>query len=201
MGARTRICKVVASTPPVGATLMMTNQTTSYRTGDDSTGNKRGRLLDWDTLNVKNPFGNTLRRTDRLGGTTYADGIMIDWSTFDGTTVLGWRITSNGVNIDWNGAVDGALATSIGTYTTGWGLPNREEMYSLARNTKNLNYPPFNNSNNFKFWTSSTYEDATTYAISLPNRWIEVAGVLKTTSANMRYYPCRVFTVTGTTLT
>jgi hypothetical protein len=76
---------------PVGATLMKTGQTTSYRTGDDGD-LEEGRATDFFTLATNNPFGNTNRFTDELGGSTYTNNIVIDWSTYDniGGTVLGY---------------------------------------------------------------------------------------------------------------
>ena len=78
-----------AAVAPVGATLMKTGQTTSYRTGDDGD-IEAGRATSFSVLSANNPFGNTNRFTDELGGTTYANNIVIDWSTYNGTTVLGW---------------------------------------------------------------------------------------------------------------
>jgi hypothetical protein len=69
------------------AKLMKTGQTTSYRTGDD--GNiQAGRATSFSVLAENNPFGNTNRFTDELGGQTYTNNIMIDWSTFDGKEYL-----------------------------------------------------------------------------------------------------------------
>jgi hypothetical protein len=74
------------------AKLMKTGQTTSYRTGDDGD-LEVGRNVDFFTLAENNPFGTTDRFTDELGGSTYTNNIVIDWSTYDGSTVLGWRRT------------------------------------------------------------------------------------------------------------
>ena len=187
---------------PVGATLMKTGQTTSYRTGDDGD-LQEGRDVDFFTLPSNNPFGNTLRFTDTLGGTTYTDGIRLDWSTFDGATVLGWRITDNGVNITWADANTNAQLLTVGTFTSGWRLPNRFELDSIRYSGSNVyfNYAPLNQSNNLRWWTGTSWNAATTYAICLPNRPVETSANLKTSRGNMRYYPCRTFTVTGTTLT
>jgi hypothetical protein len=115
---------------PVGATLMKTGQTTSYRTGDDGD-LQIGRATDFFTLASNNPFGKLDRFTDELGGQTYTNDIVIDWSTYDGSTVLGYYRISNGVNINWNDAIDNSLLVSIGTFTTGWRLPNIKELYNL----------------------------------------------------------------------
>ena len=183
------------------AQLMKTGQTTSYRTGDDGD-LEAGRNTSFTVLAENNPFGNTNRFTDELGGQTYTNNIVIDWSTYDGSTVLGWRRTTNGVNITWNNAIDGALALSIGTFTTGWRLPNRNEIQSIINLSLiiPLNYAPFNLNNSNDFWTSSTFLSATLQAYKLTNANGIVDTQTKTASTNLRYIPCRTFTVTGTTL-
>jgi hypothetical protein len=188
---------------PVGATLMRTGQTTSYRTGDDADTRAEGRAVDFFTLASNNPFGNTDRFTDELGGSTYANDIVIDWSTFDGTTVLGWRRTDNGVNITWNNAIDGALAVSIGSFTTGWRLPNWLELNSLAdHETSALRHGPFSGLSLNFFWSATTHRlQSTSNALTLRSNTLLPGSTSKTTSTGMRYIPCRTFTVTGTTLT
>ena len=190
-----------AATNRSTAKLMKTGQTTSYRTGDDGD-LEAGRNVDFFTLAENNPFGNTNRFTDELGTQTYTNNIVIDWSTFDGSTVLGWRRTDNGVNINWNNAIDGSLLVSIGTFTTGWRLPNLMEFFSLM-NTQvaNFNYVPFSGQGleSLNIWTSTTnIPFGTTTAFNVSS----VAQRYSTTSKTslMRYIPCRTFTVTGTTL-
>jgi hypothetical protein len=194
--------EVPSGAAPVGAKLMKTGQTTSYRTGDDGD-LEEGRATDFFTLASNNPFGNTDRFTDELGGQTYTDDIVIDWSTYDGSTVLGWRRTTNGVNINWNSAIDGALLVSIGIFTTGWRLPNRNEINSLMimDSLRGLNYAPFNNNSNDNYWSSTTAHPTTSNAYSIPNSTKIVSGTGKTQLTGYRYIPCRTFTVTGTTLT
>jgi hypothetical protein len=193
--------EVPAASAPVGATLMKTGQTTSYRTGDDGD-IEAGRATDFFTLASNNPFGNTNRFTDELGGQTYTNNIVIDWSTYDGATVLGWRNTDNGGNITWDNAIDGALLVSIGTFTTGWRLPNWTELNSLGNHeASGLRYVPFNALTNNNFWTSTTAKlVGTTNVFTLRSNTLLPAHTGKTTSTGMRYIPCRTFTVTGTTL-
>jgi len=186
------------------AKLMKTNQTTSYRTGDDGD-IEAGRATDFFTLAENNPFGNTNRFTDELGGQTYTNDIVIDWSTYNGSTVLGWRRTSNGIDINWNNAIDGALAVSIGSFTTGWRLPNIQELFSLANWAVDniLNYSPINlGTSTFAYWSGTTRVGSTGSAHRMFNAQTNViASATKITTASTRYIPCRVFTVTGTTLT
>lgn len=188
------------------AKLMKTGQTTSYRTGDDGD-IEAGRATDFTTLAENNPFGNTNRFTDELGGTTYTNNIVIDWSTYDGATVLGWRRTNNGVDITWDNAIDGALAVSIGSFTTGWRLPNIQELFSLANFVgQPFNYSPINNfggASAYNYWSSTTFAGVTTRAFVLTNvitGTTFISANTKTATSLNRYIPCRVFTVTGTTL-
>lgn len=182
---------------PVGAKLLKTGQTTSYRTGDDGD-LQAGRDVSFFTLNYTNPFGNTNRFTDELGGSVYTNNIVIDWSTYDGSTVLGYYRTL-GVAVTWNNAVDNALALSVGTFTTGWRQANSNEANNIVNRSlgaATMNYAPINNPNNI--WTSTSYAPASSLA------WfITGAGVLNATvkTSNHRYLPVRTFTVTGTTLT
>ncbi len=186
-----------AATNRSTAKLMKTGQTTSYRTGDDGD-LEAGRNTSFTVLAENNPFGNTNRFTDELGGSTYTNNIVIDWSTYDGSTVLGWRRTVS-TTLTWNNAIDNALAVSISPYTTGWRLPNYIEMISISNFgiTSFLNYSPFNLSGS-NVWTSTTVVNSTTEAwmFSLPATNIQKFG--KVNSATV--LPCRTFTVTGTTL-
>lgn len=186
--------------PPasVGATLMKTGQTTSYRTGDDGD-IEAGRATSFSVLASNNPFGNTNRFTDELGGQTYTKNIVIDWSTYNGTNVLGYYRTVSGADVAWNTAIDSALALSIVGFTSGWRLPNKREMenifnYSLSFG---ISYAPFNFPNN-AIWTSTTYTASTTLAYVHAGSWINLNGK---TGLNARWISCRTFTVSGTTLT
>ena len=190
----------------VGATLMKTGQTTSYRTGDDGD-IEAGRAIDFFTLSTTNPFGTNARFTDELGGQTYTNDIVIDWSTYDTVagTVLGYYRVTNPSNVNWNTAIDQCLALSIGTFTTGWRLPNRGEIFNIALHegaTLNypLNYSPLNINIATLYWTSTTLPSNSGGAFTLTNN----ASATFSSGAkisNGRYFACRTFTVTGTTLT
>jgi hypothetical protein len=185
------------SDPPVGATLMKTGQTTSYRTGDDGD-LEAGRATNFTTLASNNPFGNTNRFTSELGTQTYTKNIVIDWSTYDGATVLGYYRVVNASDVTWNTAIDSAAALSIVGYTSGWRLPNKREMENICNYqlTLLLNYSPMNLSG-FTIWISTTYLASTTLAYTLANSWINLSTK---TGLSGRWMACRTFTVTGTTL-
>jgi hypothetical protein len=195
----TRIDIKPASDPPVGATLMKTGQTTSYRTGDDGD-LEAGRTTNFTTLASNNPFGNTNRFTDELGTQTYTNNIVIDWSTYNGSIVLGWYRIDNGTNVAWNTAVDGALVLSVGSFTSGWRLPNIMEFCSILNwgLTSHLNYAPFN-------MGGKAFQTSTTMGFTTTNNWnigpTGTPGLSVKTSAGGRFVGVRTFTVTGTTLT
>ena len=193
-----------APTPaPVGATLMKTGQTTSFRTGDDGD-LEAGRATSFTTLASNNPFGNTNRFTDELGGTTYTNNIVIDWSTYDGATVLGISRVAIATGQTWNTAIDNSLSYSVGSFTSGWRLANVREIFNLLNfeNTAGnlLNYSPLNLSSTSRlYWSSTTIIGATTLAYALNNLGLTTQQA-KTSTTFFTYFPVRTFTVTGTTL-
>jgi hypothetical protein len=188
----------------VGATLLKSGQTTSYRTGDDGD-LEAGRATSFSVLSANNPFGNTNRFTDELGGSTYTNNIVIDWSTYDGTTVLGISRVAIATGQTWNQAVDNSLSYSVGSFTSGWRLPNMKEIFNLvnyANTPENfLNYSPLNlNSSGRVYWSSNSNVGSSTSAYFFSN--VGMTGqTAKTTSVAFTYFPVRTFTVTGTTLT
>jgi len=186
----------------VGATLMKTGQTTSYRTGDDGD-TEAGRATDFTTLASNNPFGNTNRFTDELGGTTYTKNIVIDWSTYNGTNVLGYYRITPVLDVTWNSAIDLALAFFVVGFTSGWRLPNKKELENIWNGsvTHGYNYSPFNLGTSLAFWTSTTLIASSGFAYQLQlSNFRQMDYAQKTSSANMRYLSVRNFTVTGTTL-
>jgi hypothetical protein len=206
------LAKSGGSTPtpaPVGATLMKTGQTTSYRTGDDGD-LEAGRATSFTVLASNNPFGNTNRFTDELGGQTYTNNIVIDWSIYNGATVLGWdrRVNGGGADTgrDWNQCIDQALAHSVGTFTTGWRLGNDHEFFSIVNRVTAglgasvLSYAPFNMPAAYSFHTSTTVYSISTQNFSLQTSVGTIVNIAKTTNT-CRWLACRTFTVTGTTLT
>jgi hypothetical protein len=184
-----------------GRELMKTGQTTSFRTGDDGD-IEAGRAVDFFILDYNNPFGNTNRFTDELGGQTYANNIVIDWSTYNGSTVLGIHRVVTSL-VDWDTAIDNCLTLVVSVYSSGWRLINRNEVNNLVNmsTSRALNYFPFiygASDNNF-YWTSSTYSFNNTFAFRLQQQsGGGLAQSLKTGTS--RYIPVRTFTVTGTTL-
>jgi hypothetical protein len=193
--------KATATPPPVGATLLKTGQTTSYRTGDDGD-IEAGRATSFTVLDSNNPFGNTNRFTDELGGQTYTKNIVIDWSTYNGTNVLGYKRTATNINSGgWNNAIDTCLAISIAPFTTGWRLANLNEWTNIMNKelANPVGYAPMSS---FIFantaHTSSTYKPVpSVYSWGIgSNGYITAKDKTETSSC----LAVRTFTVTGTTL-
>jgi len=184
----------------VGATLMKTNQTVSYATGDDGD-LEQGRATDFFTLDAVNPFSNLFRFTDELGTQTFANGIVIDWSTFDGINVLGWNRNIINADIDWATAISQAQTDSVGTFTSGWRVPNVTELHSIVNyGGVGIQYAPFNYlPSNILISSTSWKLDPSNYYY-LYNWTNSIAVTDKVSSGTRRYISCRVFTVTGTTL-
>ena len=178
------------------AKLMKTGQTTSYRTGDDGDF-EAGRDVDFFTLAENNPFGNTDRFTDELGTQTYTNNIVIDWSTYDGATVLGYRRTTT-FSVSWNAAIDAALIVSIAPFTSGWRLPNIHEYINICNYESSLNFthPPFNIAL-FSLLSSTTVGGSTANCLRT-----DFGGTIVSFPklSSSQWIPCRTFTVTGTTL-
>lgn len=185
----------------VGATLMKTGQTTSYRTGDDGD-LEAGRATSFTVLASNNPFGNTNRFTDELGGTTYTKNIVIDWSTYDGTNVLGYKRTETNVTSGgWNNAIDTCLAISITGFTTGWRLANFNEFNNILNlgYSNPLGYTPFSSF----AWTYGSHTSSTYIGAPSVYSWgVNSAGEkrIKDKTENSSCLATRVFTVSGTTL-
>jgi len=188
------------SVPISGAKLLKTGQTTIYATGDDGD-IQAGRDVDFFTLAVNNPFGNTNRFTDELGGSTYTNNIVIDWSTYDGVEVLGYyRIISAG-NINWSTAISSALALNIGGFV-GWRNVNVYEIMNIMNyevSTHRLNYAPFNTITTFhSIWTSTSTTNGANALYATTSSGI--IGALVKGAAGAKFFAVRTFTVTGTTI-
>lgn len=186
----------ISTVSACGAKLQKTGQTTVYRTGDDAS-ISAGRETSFLVLGFNNPFGNTTRFTDELGSQVYTNNWVIDWSTYDGTTVLGYFRTPQAAAI-WNTAIDNSLGT-FGTFS-GCRLTNRRELENLINISlsSTMNYSPINITVNL--WTSST----TVFATGSCWQFNHSGGGLidfANKGVTRQYIPCRTFTVTGTTLT
>jgi hypothetical protein len=189
----------------LGAMPLQSGQTTSYATNDDGD-LQRGRLVDFNTLPYNNGFGNTNRFTDELGGQTFTNNIIIDWSTWDGgTDVLGYILS---INSDSNsGTTDWTTWISGQPYTTGgfgnWYVVNVAELNTLLNWSFNtgLDGYPFNNptSGDGNFWTSTTWSSNTGHAFYKNRNSWEIRQITKGNTNNTMWV--RTFSWNGASLT
>jgi hypothetical protein len=166
-----------------------TGQVTSFRTGDDGD-LEMGIGASFSTLSDNNIFGNNQRFTSELGNQTYTNKFVLDHSTG-----LMWYIALTTAT-QWNGAIDGALASTQGTFTD-WFLPNINQLVSICNfstvTNSLLNYSPFNiaiTSASDRIWTSTTLPNTTASAYTLQSN-STFAGSGKSTSQS--YIICRKF--------
>ena len=184
---------------PVGAKPLKTNQTTSFRTGDDGD-TQRGRATDFYTLPSNNPFGNTNRFTALDGTQTYTDSIILDWNTYDGVSVLGYCTADIAVGERWNNQTDNSNAATHGGYTD-WTMPNAFELINIANfSTGNnamvsFNYSPFNIPDGVNIWSSTTAERSDGLTISAFARGTANSLILVNKTTNgVRRIDVRYFT-------
>ena len=191
--------EIVVSLPPKGLMPLQTGQTTSYATNDDGD-LQRGRLTDFYTLPYNNPFGGNDRFTDEQGKQTFANKIVIDWSSWDGgTDVLGYifslysSLITTQIWEDWmtNAPYD---AKGFGDFY----VANYQEASSMFNLEYAFNYSPLNIYAGF--WTSSSNKiQPSTTAISYYQQTFEGLVRQDKTDAK-RALLVRTFTVNGTTL-
>jgi hypothetical protein len=177
---------------------LKTGQTVVYATNDDAS-LLFGREVDWLTLSSVNAFNNVNRFTDVLGGSSYSNGVGLDWAYADHVNklVIGWQIGSNGADINWTDAIVYCEGLTLGTFND-WHLPNDELLNTIkyTQGNRALNYPPFNDSSNVRFWSSTTPSGITTAnAMILPNQFTGVLpATSKTTSSAHRAKAYRIYT-------
>lgn len=193
----TRIDIKAASKPIIGLTLMKTGQTVSTNAGDDGT-TQRGRLTNFTTLASNNPFGNTNRFTSKVGTQVYTDSVVIDWSTYNGSTVLAYYHGDTNTR-PWATQCTQHL-TSTFNGLTGWNLVNFVEMvnimnFSLMANYQ-LNYAPFSTTRRY-FWVST--QVAGTGGVTTDLAGVNPFSSGSKTSALWGIWT-RICTVTGTTI-
>jgi hypothetical protein len=201
--------KIVVDTSAGGVTLgampLQSGQTTSYATNDDGD-LQRGRLVDFNTLPYNNGFGNTNRFTDELGGQTFTNNIVIDWSTWDGgTDVLGYILSinsdSNNSTQTWTTWISGQPYTTDGFGD--WYVVNVAELNTLLNWSygSGLDGYPFNNptSGGGNFWTSTTWSSNTGHAFYKNRNSWEIRQITKGNNNNAMWV--RTFTWNGASLT
>jgi hypothetical protein len=182
---------------------LKTGQTTSYATNDDGD-LQRGRLTDFNTIPYLNPYGGSFRFTDELGGQTFTNNIVIDWSTWDGGSSVNGYCFNDYSNETGTQSWDDWMLNSPYTCSTfaDWYLVNFQEMASLLNmnETYGMDGYPFNiavGSQN-RMYTSTTYSVNTNQVLVKQHNINYISNANKTTS--YRAMLVRTFTISGTTL-
>ena len=170
MSTQTKYIKATSSGSTILNTsnLFKTGADTSYLTGDDGD-LQRGRGVNFFTLDFNNGFDNTNRFTDNLGTQIFANGIVIDWST--------WNVGGGTVRAYYNILNTPAFLTNqlnnqpySRSSFAGWYVCNYKELiniFNLGIFSDFLNYPPFNHSvttTNTRVWTSTFYSAGFAFA-------------------------------------
>jgi hypothetical protein len=114
-----------------------------------------GRGVSWDVLDFTNPFGNTDRFTDTLGGQSYSNNSALDWSSYDqvNETVRGYFLILQGAS-----RLDTALSSSPYTADTynDWLIVTGQQLDKITNYNQSgnwINYPPFNLPLSTPIWT------------------------------------------------
>jgi len=160
------------------ASLFKTGANVSYQAQDDGA-LQFGNGVDFFTLNANNPFGNLNRFTDSLGTQIYANGIVIDWSTWNvgGATVRAYYNTLNAADTLTN-QLDNQPYTQASF--TGWYVCNYIELtniFNLSITRDYMNYAPFNHSvvsTATRVWVST--RDSATVGIFYSGSSIGIGG-------------------------
>lgn len=176
------------------AELMKTGQTTSYTTNDDGD-TEKGRSL--TVLSSNNPFGNSNRFTDILGGSTYSNNWVLDWSTYNGSTVLGYVKNPHTLTGDsWANSMAFCTSYSLGGFS-GCRNANELELRNIQSRTLTgwFNYSPFNIPNGFFFHTSNTLPENTALEIYCNYQNYLFQSFSKATNAGIKPFPVRNFTL------
>jgi hypothetical protein len=162
-----------------------TGQTTSYASNDDGA-TQRGRLTDFNTIPYLNPYGDNFRFTDELGGQTFTNNIVIDWSTWDGGSSVNGYCFSDYSSQTGTQIWDDWMLNSPYTCSTfgDWYLVNFQEMSSLMNmnETYGMDGYPFNIpvSSQNRMYTSTTHSVNTAQALFKQHNTNYISNVSKT---------------------
>lgn len=191
-------------TPVVRSTAMYmkSGQEQSFVSGD-AVDNEHGRDNDFITLDSP-PVHNdgtatinttTSRFTDELGGQDYVTGIVLDWSSWNGSQVAGWQnnfsLTSSYVPFDI--AKQFCDSFALGGYS-GWHLPSFTELINICSVKYHcLDYTPFNSTAINFLWASNTLSN--TKGIRIRQDTFEMHSTVSLIGNSAKPFPCRYFSL------
>lgn len=169
-------CTLVEQTPD---SLYYTTKTgtTSIISGDDGD-IQMGRLSNFTTLDFTNPYGNTIRFTNDLGGLVFdgSDGSTADY-VVDNATRFGYQITHYNGNL--TNAIINAQSLVLGSYND-FEVINRNQYNSIVEPSGG--FDPYKSifANITGNWGTSTSYSSTLIFASLSNGIPYVAGLTAT---------------------
>jgi hypothetical protein len=175
---------------PIGATLMKTGMVTSNQTDDDAD-DPQGRDNDFFILGGNTPLGNNRRFSDELLNTSdsttyynsagtpiaasaaYVNQVLIDWSTFNGTTYLMYYFGEmDGTVRNFTDYLSWCAGLSILGHTD-WKAVNDNELFNLKNPSRQgvTNYPPMSKKGVFAstFWSNTSHTSTPTSAYVMVN--------------------------------
>lgn len=153
------------------AELIKTGQIISYDYKDDGA-LQLGRGVNFSTLWENNVFGNTNRFTDINGEQDYDEDIVLDHSTYNGETILGYSRTPI-VPDSWDSQLQ------VCGEEPGWSMTNIRQLQNITNygETSVFSYPPFNFPTNVGFFTSTTvFGNTANVFLCQSAGWIGTAG-------------------------
>jgi len=148
---------------------------TSFIPGDDGE-TQIGRLLDYYTLDFTNPYGNSTRFTNDLGGlyNDNSDGSTPDYIV-DNATKLGYRISLFSGNVQQ--AINNALTLTVGVYS-GFSVMNINQFIPIADPNGGFK-PNVGVFGDFNQWNFNTFYSSTLVLATLSNGLPYVAGLTR----------------------
>lgn len=172
-----------------------TGQTQRYVDYDDGD-LQQGRLVDFFTLSANNPFGNTNRYTDTLGGQAYANDIFLDWAFTDGLVVYGWsRIAINSLTFD--ASITDAYGKTIDIFSN-WLVGNRKQVETLINSSVSIctNWPPLSYATSKAIRTSTTDPNNPLKAFEISNANHAMSPQTKAFTGSRTYLPFKLIPYT-----
>lgn len=133
-----------------------------------------GEGVDHTTLSENNPFGNTSRFTDLVGGQTYADNIQLDWNDYSEVNKRCLAYYTNYVSgAQWAASKTACAALNIAGFT-GWRMWRILEYYNICDMSKSHTNPfptPFSTPATYLWLLNENVADPTqAYMVAFENQ-------------------------------
>lgn len=174
-----------------------TGQEVSYEADDDGD-LQRGFGVDFFTLLENNPFGNTSRFTDTLGGQDYADDVVLNWAAYSEKDKVVLALHRSLVSGNWSTVKD-SIKTATIAGRSGWFLPNVNEANAFSKYDQDnglFNFSPLNfyqSGSGSRIWTVTTNPNITSRAAVLA----ESSSIGRDSKTNaLQGIPFRYYTLT-----